>query len=151
MMRTVHAATLTRSPAPMVQRREDYRLEVPGDDEATCTFRFARKFDRPAYAVRLELCDISAGGLSVADYDNQLADAVGSVVKDCELQLPTHTRVLIVDLRLLRAQTEPLPGKFAVTRVSGRFVNVSDAASLALRRYIADLERRQLAHKRGLD
>jgi len=136
---------------PVFQRRDDYRLDVPTEDEASCTFRFARKFDRPAYAVRLELFDISGGGLSVLDHDNRLADVVGSVVKDCELQLPGQHKLLFVDLRLLHAQPEPVSSKHAVTRINCQFVNLSDASSLAIRRYVAHLERRQIARRRDRD
>jgi len=137
--------------APLEQRREDYRVEVPVEDEVTCTLRFARKFERPAYAVRLDLCDVSAGGLSLADYDRRLVDMVGFIVRDCELRLPGERKTVLVDLRLLRAQTEPLLNKLAVTRVSSQFLNLSDAASQAIRRYVSDVQRRQIARERGLD
>jgi len=137
--------------APLQQRREDYRLEVPTDDEAVCTFKFVEKFERPSYAVTLEIRDISAGGLGLADYNHQLADVVGSTVRSCELKLPSHHRPWSVDLHVLRAQTEPLATRCAVTKVSCRFINLSDAASLAIRRYIHELERRRIAQRRGLD
>jgi len=140
-------STLTMSGAPEVQRREDYRVEVPVEDEAVCILRFERKFAHPGHAVRLELCDISAGGLSLADYDQRLADALGCLVKDCELILPGQRRAVLVNLRLLRTRTEPLMNRLALARVSARFFDLSDTASLAIGRYVADVQRRQLAQR----
>jgi len=149
-MRVVSTALGTLH-APLEQRREDYRVEVPAEDEAACTLRFARKFERPAYAVRLDLCDISAGGLSLADYDRRLVDMVGCVVKDCELHFPDQHKTVLVDLKLLRAQTESLMNQLALTRVSAQFLSLSDVASQAIRRYVSDVQRRQIARERGLD
>jgi len=139
-------------PAPVVQRRADYRVVVPTEEEATCTFRVPRKFDRPAYVVRLELCDASAGGLSVADYDRRLVEEIGTTVRACELRFPGHaTRPVLVDLQLLRAHEVAVHGKPARTQIVCQFVNPSYAASLAIRRYIINLERRHIARTHGVD
>jgi len=150
-MRTTRTTTFHPSIASLQQRREDYRLEVPADDEAFCTFTFVRKFERQSYPVTLEIRDISAGGLSVADYDRQLIDVVGATVKSCEIRLPHPHRPLCVDLHVLRARQEPLSSRYPVARVSCQFVHPADAVSLAIRRYISELERRQIARARGLD
>jgi len=146
-------ATTTSNPAAALlsQRREDYRLEVPADDEAFCTFKFVRKFERALYSVTLEIRDVSAGGLSVADYDRQLMDVVGSTVKSCELRLPNQHRPLLVNLKVLHEAEEPFSKKLAVSRVGCQLVDPSDTVGLAIRRYIAELERRQIAQRRGLD
>jgi len=137
--------------APLQQRREDYRLDVPPEDGVTCTFRFVRKFERQSYSVRFEVRDISASGLSVADYDRQLLEVVGRVVRSCELWLPNQRRPVVVNVKVLRAQQESPVNRLACMRVSGQFRGVSDMASIALRRYVAELERRQIARQRGLD
>jgi len=143
--------TFNPSIVPLSQRREDYRLEVPTEDEAFCTFTWMRTFEQQPYSVTLEICDISAGGLSVADYDGQLADVVGSVVKSCALQLPNQRKLLFVDLNVLRAQDKPLSNRCRVTKVSCQFVQPADAVRVVIRRYSAELERRQIARERGLD
>jgi len=145
--------TTTSNPAAVFlpQRREDYRLEVPADDEAFCTFTFVRKFERQLYSVTLEIRDISAGGLSVADYDKHLIDVVGSTIKSCALRLPNQHTPLFVDLKVLHEQGEPFSKKLAVSRVGCQFVDPSDTVALVIRRYISELERRQIARERGLD
>jgi len=127
-------------------------VQIPAQEEATCTFPMPRKFDRPAYVVRLDLCEASAGGLSVADYDRCLVEEVGTTVRACELRFPGHAaRPVLVDVQILRAHDVLVPGKPARAQIVCQFVNLSYAASLAIRRYLIDLERRQVARARGLD
>jgi len=58
---------------------------------------------------------------------------------------------LFVNLKVLHEQEEPFSKKLAVSRVGCQFVALSDTVDLAIRRYISELERRQIARERGLD
>ncbi|MGP1614322.1 MAG: flagellar brake protein, partial [Pollutimonas bauzanensis] len=70
-----------------VQRREYYRVDIPVSEPALCTLSIADgKGARKD--VKLQIQDISAGGVSILDNEHLLDNSLGTIYKDCTLDLP---------------------------------------------------------------
>lgn len=130
-----------------LQRREYYRIEVPMSDGASCTFKFSM---RP-YSATLDIKDISCGGISVADPDNILEAMVSSTFEYCELKLPESRAPLSISLKVVRSLQERLANDKIAMRAGCQFIDLSNAARMDIQRYIARLERKQIARQRGLE
>lgn len=131
-----------------VQRREYYRVEVPVTEPASCTIAIP---DNPAIKkVTLNIKDISAGGISVLDNSHVLDNALGTIYKDCQLELPDAGTV-ITSLRIMRSLDETLSNGKETRLLGCKFFELSNPMNFIIQQYIGKLERKLNAKRRGFD
>ncbi len=135
-------AFLARIPEVMqrLQRREYYRVRIPLSSPLTMTVM--PNPDRPEIAVPLRVLDVSCGGIALTNVPVALGAAVGTVYRECRVNLP-GLGAMTVDLRIVRvARDETKPGSCVV---AGSFVDLPAPTMMLLQRYINRLERERLA------
>ena len=129
-----------------IQRREYYRIDIPLTEPANCTLQLPTH----PFTLKLSIQDISGGGLGLLDHDHVLENMLGSVFEYCTLRLPDQPDVKL-SLKIVRAVSEKLANEKMALRVGCEFVNISNAASMQVHRYVSQLERKAIARQRGLD
>jgi c-di-GMP-binding flagellar brake protein YcgR len=129
-----------------IQRRESYRVEVPLSLQTNCRFRLPNGKPGPVLRVR----DISAGGFSVIDSDQEIEAEVGSFLDGCELNL-AEVGPVPVALRLVRSTEETLPNGKKQNILGIKFFDISRPAQFKVQQFITILERKQNARRRGFE
>ncbi|MDE1179132.1 flagellar brake protein [Paraburkholderia sp.] len=127
-----------------VQRREFFRVQTPVLDPFVALGVYA-----DGGRFRLELQDLSLGGIALRSYDARFADAEnGRVLTSVVLQLG-HFGSLSVDLEIVAPRQSTTP-KGDVRYVLGcRFVGLSGAAERVLQRVVTQLETKRQTLARG--
>lgn len=131
-----------------IQRREYYRIDIPVTAPAFCFFTVLDSSG--TRTVKLEIKDISAGGISVQDHDHSLVHTQGSIFKDCRMELP-ESGTVACDLRLMRALNVTLPNGKETWHLGCRFIELPGAMNIIVQNYIGKLERKLNAKRRGFD
>jgi c-di-GMP-binding flagellar brake protein YcgR len=138
-----------RAPFPesirRVQRREYYRVEVPVTEPAWCTIPMPQ-----GKIVKLEIKDISAGGISVLDNSHLLDTSEDMLYKDCRLELP-ETGTVVADLQIKRSLHETLSNDKKIHMLGCRFHDLSNPMNFMVQQYIGKLERKLNAKRRGFE
>ncbi|HWK71119.1 MAG TPA: flagellar regulator YcgR PilZN domain-containing protein [Burkholderiaceae bacterium] len=129
-----------------IQRRESYRLDVPVTDPATCRIILPGG----AGAISLQVKDISTGGVSLVDNQQQLGSSAGTLYTSCQLDLP-GTGTLPVKLQVMRFMNEALPFEQESRHVGCKFVDLHNSTEIQVQNYISSLERAINAKRRGFD
>lgn len=129
-----------------VQRREHFRIDIPLSDVAICTLQMPTA----PYKLKLNIRDISSGGLSLLDHAHVLTDSLGCVFEHCLLELQDLPPMRI-SIKVVRAVPEQLANEKQALRVGCEFTHISNQDRIVLQRYIGQLERKAIARQRGLD
>jgi c-di-GMP-binding flagellar brake protein YcgR len=124
-----------------MQRRDAFRVKPPLSKPATCRVPVAQAAGQ---FESLRVIDISVGGLAVLTHPERFEVAVGTVIEDCQLDLP-GVGSASVSLRV--RHVDPLPRDEKSRRCGCEFVRMAPAARLMLARYVnqLDAEARRLA------
>lgn len=124
-----------------MQRRESVRVAVPEDKPSFCTLQTSAAHG-DAGRLRLQVADVSTGGLGLHLPTANAAIAPGKAYHDCSLELPgvgqMRCTLGIVYVR------EAAPGSRAL-RAGCRFVDLPALSREQMRGYVARLERAHLA------
>lgn len=131
-----------------IQRREYYRVDIPISNRATCTL--SAPANKEAKQFKLEIRDISAGGISVMDNDHALDNTLHTLFKACRLDLP-EAGTVITDLQIVRSHDDSLPNGKPSRFLGFAFVNLSNPMNFIVQQYIAKLERKLNAKRRGFE
>ncbi len=131
-----------------VQRREYYRVDIPVSEPALCTLSIAD--GKGAKNVKLKIQDISAGGISVLDNDHLLDNSLGTVYKDCSLELP-EAGTVVTGLQIMRSLDETLLNDKKIRLLGCKFHNLSNPMNFIVQQYIGKLERKLNAKRRGFE
>lgn len=131
-----------------VQRREYYRVDVPVSEPAWCTIVLPAA--EGGKTVKLDIKDISAGGISVLDNDHVLNNEMGTVYADCRLDLPDAGTV-VSSLRIMRSLDEKLNNGKETRLLGCKFFNLSNPMNFIVQQYIGKLERKLNAKRRGFE
>ena len=136
-------------PATMIrlQRRENYRINTPVSTPIRCTIPI--ESDGLVERIRLNLVDISAGGIAILDDRRMLDMTVGKVYDDCEIDLPT-IGLMQTQLEIRNSQELTLLNGKTTRRVGCAFKNLSSRTLTAVQRYIMKLERERNARLTGI-
>ncbi len=126
-----------------IQRRGNYRVQVPVANPATCTLA-----QRPT-PLTLALHDISASGLALLLPQPEVKLPVGAMLRDATLLLPGVGRMQ-ADLQVVREEEHELANGKRVRHVGATFVGLRGSGQNLLQSYIFGLERQMIARKRGL-
>ncbi|HUH60717.1 MAG TPA: flagellar brake protein [Candidimonas sp.] len=141
-----------RLPMPVavtrIQRREYYRIDIPVTAPAYCLFTL--EDSGQTKTVKLEIKDISAGGISVQDHDRSLDHTQGTTYKACRMDLPESGQV-VTDLRMMRALNVTLPNGKETWHLGCKFIELPGPMNIIVQNYIGKLERRLNAKRRGFD
>jgi c-di-GMP-binding flagellar brake protein YcgR len=123
-----------------LQRREAFRVRPPLAKPATCRVPIGASGQFEA----LRVLDISISGIAVLTYPERFDIAAGTVIEDCQLDLP-GVGGTAVSLRV--RHLDPLPRDERARRCGCEFVRMAPAAQLMLARYVnrLDAESRRLA------
>jgi c-di-GMP-binding flagellar brake protein YcgR len=123
-----------------LQRRDSFRVRPPLSKPAICRVPLG---DTGEFE-KLRVLDISIGGLAVLTYPERIDVAAGTVIEDCQLDLP-GVGGTAVSLRV--RHVDPLPRDEKARRCGCEFVQMAPAAQLMLARYVnqLDAEARRLA------
>jgi c-di-GMP-binding flagellar brake protein YcgR len=126
-----------------IQQRGSFRAQVPVVNPATCVVPLVSR------NLTLTLHDISATGLAMLMPALEAELAVGTVLRDCTLDLPDIGRIQ-VDLQIKREVVRQHPSGKRVRQIGAAFVEPSGNGQRRVQNYISRLERQRLARKRGL-
>lgn len=131
-----------------IQRRQFYRVNVPRANPVTVTFlppgTPGKPLDKPAAVCML---NISMGGVAVVDEQNLLEGTPGIIYENCVLALPGGS--MTVSLEVTNVAHIKLANGKAVRHLGCRFVNISNAMSSLVQRFILKLERDHNAKMTG--
>lgn len=134
-----------------LQRREHYRVPTPVVNPLRCTIRIPadEASGTAAATVIVTLKDISGGGIGIIDEKKQLDSTVGKVYKECRIDLP-GTSPLVVDLQIRNSHELSLTSGKSIRKLGCMFVKPPLAMQAAVQRYITKLERERNARATGL-
>jgi c-di-GMP-binding flagellar brake protein YcgR len=146
-----------------IQRREHYRIDIPAGNPAKCTVpqgSAGRKSEitlevrdiswRDQKDVTVDLKDISAGGLSILSFSDELPHEKGMIYTHCRVDLP-DVGAITVSLKVVQSRTEVQANGKERVLIGCAFVNPDRGAQQDIQRYINVLERKLIAKRRGLD
>ena len=141
--------TAIRLPIPSqllhVQRRDNYRMMVPVTNPVQCTI--SPGSSKKPFTISVE--DISGGGVCLADNNQDIDHVVGKTYPDCSIDLP-GVGTITVTLQLAHVTPQPgLAGHPRYMRVGCAFVQANGSTVAMVQRYITQLEREEIARKRG--
>lgn len=130
-----------------LQRREHYRVPTPISNPVRCTIPIQRELGTET--ITLTLQNVSGGGVALVD-DKKILDAtIGTIYRDCRIQLPGNT-VVVTSLQVRNSQDIALPTGKQVRRIGCLFTELPPAMMAAIQRYITKLEREQNAKMTGM-
>ncbi|RJF98630.1 flagellar brake protein [Noviherbaspirillum saxi] len=134
-----------------LQRREHYRVPTPVATPLRCTIRIPADEEAgvAAATVVVTLKDISGGGIAVIDEKKLLDNTIGRIYKDCRLELPGGSPVL-VDLQIRNSNDLSLTSGKSIRKMGCMFVKPGPPMLAAVQRYITKLERERNARATGL-
>ena len=117
-----------------LQRREFFRARPPMDHQLKCQLNYNLG------SVKIDIADISEGGINLIDRNNSLFIKQKSVLKACQITLP-HLGSIETDLMVHRIvypdTNNPNQGKY----IGCEFIAPSNMLSSLVRRYIWKVER----------
>lgn len=127
-----------------VQRRDSYRIATPVTNPIQCSVNPGSS-QKP---VSISITDISLGGICLSTEQQELGYIVGKIYPGCSIELPG---IGTVDVALQIAHITQQPSALGVTRyrIGCAFVEPSNSAAGMVQRYINQLEREEIAKKRG--
>lgn len=130
-----------------LQRRDFFRARTPSTRPAMCLIPYPvdeHDLDPPRTYEKLQVIDLSVGGVAVLTRPGKLALSVGQLLQDCYLDLP-GTGQLTVGLRV--THVEAVPHDPQASRCGCELLQLSPQARMLLQRYInrIDAERRKVA------
>ena len=133
-------------PARMLylQRREFMRREPPAGS-LVCYLRLPES-DRE---IQASIRDIGGGGLAIVATRSEVTFKTGDVLKDCRIELPEIGEVE-VNLQVRHVLVRGHIG-YDAAQAGCEFVGLTPAAQRKLFRYLMQLDRDQLARRRGLE
>src|SRR3569623_1750391 len=79
-----------------LQRRDFYRVATPVTSPVRCTIQIADDTGAAPMTVTTALQNISAGGIAIVDEQKILNHAIGHVYRNCRLDLPGGTPVVVM-------------------------------------------------------
>ncbi len=135
-------AFLTRLPEAMtrLQRREYYRVQIPLTEPISVVL--APGPEHAALAAALRVVDLGCGGILLRDVPASLDARVGTVYRQCGINLP-NLGSIATDARVVRVTNdETQPG---LRQVAFEFLDLPVPAMMLLQRYINRVERERLA------
>ncbi|CAM5335673.1 flagellar brake protein [Eoetvoesiella caeni] len=141
-----HAALRIPIPSQLmhVQRRDSYRILTPVTSPVNCNISPGSS----KAPVALSIADISLGGVCLTTEQQDLDYIVGKIYPDCSIDLPGVGSITVA---LQVAHVTQQPSALGITRyrIGCSFVQPNYSASGAVQRYISQLEREEIAKKRG--
>lgn len=140
--------TALRIPIPIqllhIQRRDSYRILTPVTSPVDCNI-IPGSSKKP---VTLSIADISLGGICLTTEQQDIDCTVGKIYANCTIDLPG---VGTINVALQVAHVTQQPSALGITRyrIGCAFVQPNYSAAALVQRYISQLEREEIAKKRG--
>ncbi len=131
-----------------IQRREYYRVNIPVSNRASATFTI--RDEKGERTVKFELKDISAGGISIFDNAHVLDNSLGTLYKNCRIELP-GAGIVETHLMVMRSLDEILFNGKESRLIGCRFFELSNPMNFIVQQYIGKLERKINAKRRGFE
>ena len=134
-----------------LQRRENYRVDSPISQPATCTF-FLQQEIEPGEREKKSLLikDISVGGISVWDNEHVLDAGKSATYTGCRLELP-NIGVVNADLRVVQTIDFADTGDKERRCIGFKFTSLSGRMETKVKKYIRILEQKLIAKRRGYE
>lgn len=130
-----------------LQRRENYRLQVPLAHAAACTLP-AHTADGEPVLLKARVLDISAAGIAIQTPAGEAVWEVGTTLEDCTLKLPDMEPMPVtLRVRSILLQTQAHGGE--MLRIGCEFRALPRSADARIQRYIFGTERGLNAARRG--
>lgn len=141
-----HAALRIPIPTQLlhVQRRDSYRILVPVTNPIHCVIAPGAS----KQPVTLSITDISLGGVCLNTEQQEIDYIVGKVYTDCTIELPSLGTINVA-VRVAHVTRQPSALGIIRYRIGCEFVQPSYLAAGLVQRYISQLEREEIAKKRG--
>lgn len=131
-----------------LQRREFYRINTSITSPVHCVIPPQDDASENAFTTVLQ--DISCGGVSLSDDKKILDNTIGRIYRDCKIALP-GVGLITTSLAVANFYEQTLLNDKKRRRIGCAFVNLPNAMSYMVQRYITKLERELSAKIHGLD
>ena len=128
-----------------LQRREFYRLALPGDEALKC--RIPRQDSEQMFTA--SIIDIGGGGLAVIVPPAELPLSAGMEFPNCRIDLP-DVGIVSARLQVCTLFDLTLPSGVPVHRIGCRFVDLPGTMLTLVQRYVLKMERQRKARASGL-
>jgi c-di-GMP-binding flagellar brake protein YcgR len=126
-----------------MQRRESFRVHLPVSNPLVCRAKVQEK------TLMLPIDDLGTGGLGLFDDDLILPSEPGFVLRGCSVDLPQRSSIMF-DLRVVQVRSMPLRSGKLRQRLGCAFEGPQSSRTVQeLQRYVSQLERENLARRRG--
>lgn len=132
-----------------LQRRDFYRVLTPVASPVKCTIQVPGEAAGATIAAVVPLYNVSAGGIAITDEKQLIKPEIGSIYKNCRIDLPGGA--ITVTLRLKNVQEIKLSNGKEIRRLGFMFCDPPNSVVAAMQRYITKLERERNARSTGLD
>jgi len=117
-----------------LQRREFFRTSPPTDHAIKCQINF------DIGNMKIDIADISEGGLNLVDRNNALSIKTNTVLKSCQINLPKFG-IIEPDLKIHRVNYSDNDPKKLTKIIGCEYVKPSNIMTSTIRRYIWKIER----------
>jgi c-di-GMP-binding flagellar brake protein YcgR len=121
-----------------LQRREHFRVMLPVANPVKCIVPSGNETDREP--ITAHIVDIGCGGVAIAERGGRLGAETGRILADCRLLLPDTEPVLTTLEVRNSAQIRLQNGAFQ-TRLGCKFIDLPNAMSNRLQRFVMNIER----------
>lgn len=135
-----------------IQRRNFFRLSIPLSIALECVIPVKsndpEQADQPPVMRKLQIADISGGGLSLSCENNETDLTFGRVFPDCTIALPNIDNItvtLVVRNIIETSLNNEVTGK----RIGCQFLDLDLKTSTLLQRYISRLQSEELVNQRA--
>jgi flagellar brake protein len=132
-----------------LQRREHYRVPTPVVAAIRCSIPVPNEDGQGVTTVIVTLKNISGGGIGIVDEKKLLDNTIGTIYKNCRLELPGGSPV-VMTLQIRNSQDISLPSGKSMRRIGCLFVDLPGPSLAAVQRFITKLERERNAKATGM-
>lgn len=132
--------------ASYAQRRDNFRMDVPTQQPATCELWAEHDYD--SAPIRLAVRDISSTGLALADTAMAINVAPGSRYR-CNLDLP-GVGSFELSLRVVHHHDDEVAKGGLARRVGCQFDRLDGSTGIRIQSYVNSLQRELISRQRGL-
>lgn len=129
-----------------LQRRDSFRLDIMPVKPLHCTIKTggpapdATGESKPVKTCEVAMMDISAGGMKLTFTEGDIELVQGQAYENCQIKLP-EMGTISVTMVVRSLFAAPAKSGKTIVRAGCQFINLSNAASILLQRYINSMQR----------
>lgn len=121
-----------------LQRRDSFRLDIPPARPLRCVIPAGEP--KSGQTCEVTVIDISAGGMKLTYAESDIELVQGQTYENCQIKLP-EMGTISVTMVVRSLFAAPAKSGKTIVRAGCQFINLSNAASILLQRYINSMQR----------